>query len=232
MRDTFDSVAQWNEALMRGRRAAEGRLPIESEACARGPGKSTRRRRVRSRRESRSNKSGGKLCTVNLSTDAPVKCQSDNPSAFCFCGSPEERRGVCHRAYDPFETPAQAKSAACSNPYDCYVKGPDDPAHPKDYSDYNQARTPTSSSARSARSRSTANACDLDCEEAVPGARRPALPVPHPRPARLGHASAASPSRSAIPTTGELIVSTGVGCGREHRERRHDGVAVLPGAAR
>jgi hypothetical protein len=129
VREAFAAVAEWNEALMRGRRASEGRLPIDQIECSdeeeADPGI-----------EGPEQRKGDGICTADLGRDARVECQTDNPAGFCYCGSPEEQRGFCQRAYLPFESPADARKRGVPNPYDCYVVGPADVAQPEDYEDY------------------------------------------------------------------------------------------------
>jgi hypothetical protein len=127
VRQAFEAVAQWNEALMRGQRAVKGMLPIDQAPCNAAEER---------QREDSTQRQGDGVCTLNLSKSADISCQKTNPAAFCFCGSPEEQRGVCHRAYDPFESPDQARTRGVPSPYDCYVAGPDDVARPQDYGDY------------------------------------------------------------------------------------------------
>jgi hypothetical protein len=130
VRQAFEAVAQWNEALMRGQRAVKGVLPIDQMECDSATEKQS---------EDPTQRQGDGLCTVNLSNTGDIACQTDNPAAFCYCGSPEEVRGVCHRSYDPFETPAEARDRQVPRPYDCYVAGPKDVARPQDYTDYKPA---------------------------------------------------------------------------------------------
>lgn len=76
----------------------------------------------------------------------PVSCQSDDPTDYCFCGSPEDDGGSCAWRYDPFSTPQQRETQAgdpndpaYAAPYDCYVRGPDgwtEPSRPQSYDEY------------------------------------------------------------------------------------------------
>ena len=115
VRRAFDVIGQWNEALMRGQRATQGQLPLDQELC-----KADRKR----------------VCTTDLGKVARAKCQKDDPTAFCFCGSPEDRGGTCRRDYDSFEAPDDAQARGVPNPYDCYVHGPADAQRPTRYEDY------------------------------------------------------------------------------------------------
>ncbi|HKP56322.1 MAG TPA: zinc-dependent metalloprotease [Polyangiales bacterium] len=120
VRRAFDAIGQWNEALMRGQRAARGILPFDQARCG---------------------ASGDEVCTTDLSKDAKVACQQTDPTAYCFCGSPEDTKGMCRMGYDPFESPAAAKARGIPNPYDCYISGPADLEHPTNYEDYDPAQT-------------------------------------------------------------------------------------------
>lgn len=185
VREAFDAVAQWNGTLMRGRRAVQGLAPIEQEKCADGDG----------------------VCAVDLVRDALAPCQEDNPAAYCWCGSPEEDRGFCARRYDPFETPEAAKARGVPHPYDCHVQGPDDPAHPTRYEDYDPAEAyDYAFVGEECMLTLRANACDLDrkapCEEL--GDLRYQF-LTHIQHGAVGFGGVAQPLSD--PTTGELIVS-------------------------
>jgi hypothetical protein len=198
VRATFEAVAQWNEALMRGRRGAEGLLPIDQVECDEDE---------EDRLEDDDQVKGDGVCTTDLRKDARVRCQDENPAAFCFCGSPEEQGGRCARPYDPFESPEEAEERGVPNPYDCYVEGPDDPAHPEAYEDY---AGPEAYDYRFVGSECIltllANSCDLDpdapCEEL--GDLRHQF-LTHVRHGAVGFGGVAQPLSD--PTNGELIVS-------------------------
>ncbi|HEX7480221.1 MAG TPA: zinc-dependent metalloprotease [Polyangiales bacterium] len=119
VRRAFDTVAQWNEALMRGERAVRGSLPIDQKSC---------------------DNDRSKVCTADLAKQGRVACQKSDPTAFCYCGSPDASAGTCRRDYEPFESPKAAKARGVPNPYDCYVEGPADIAHPTQYGDYRPAQ--------------------------------------------------------------------------------------------
>jgi hypothetical protein len=114
VRQAFDAVAQWNEALMRGQRAAQSRVSFDEKLCD----------------------SNGGVCPVDLNKTGRVQCQRDNPTAFCYCGSPDDSGGSCRMDYDPFESPTAASARGIPTPYDCYVDAPPDLTHPENYSDY------------------------------------------------------------------------------------------------
>jgi hypothetical protein len=183
VRQTFEAVAQWNEALMRGQRAAIGALPIDQYNCQQG------------------------TCTTALSAQTPIACQSDNPTSFCFCGSPEDRGGSCQRSYDAFEAPARAMERGVPNPYDCYIEGPADLAAPQDYQDYDPA---TAYGYRFVGKECLItllpNSCDTDrntpCEEL--GDLRHQF-LTHVQHGAVPFGGVAQPLSD--PTTGELIVS-------------------------
>jgi hypothetical protein len=115
VRRAFDAVGEWNEALMRGQRAVRGILPFDQARCG---------------------AAGNEVCTTDLSKDAKQSCQQDDPTAYCYCGSPEAKGGSCRLGYDPFEPPEQARARGIPNPYDCYIAGPADLTHPTKYEDY------------------------------------------------------------------------------------------------
>jgi hypothetical protein len=198
VRDTFDAVAQWNEALMRGRRAALGQLPIDQVECDEGD---------EAAGDGAGQQAGDGLCTVNLSKEAPVECQNDNPGAYCYCGSPEAQGGRCSRAYDPFESPEQARKRGVPNPYDCYVKGPADVTHPKDYADYKADKAYAYEFVgKECVLTLAANPCDVDPKQAC-------LELGDLRYQFLTHVQHGSVAFGGVtqplsdPTTGELVVS-------------------------
>jgi len=114
VRQAFEAVAEWNAALLSGYRASLGLLPPDQAACSSASG----------------------VCTTDLSQQGRVKCQNDNPTAFCFCDSPDVKGGTCRRDYDAFETKEAATARGVPNAYDCYVVGPEDKSRPESYSDY------------------------------------------------------------------------------------------------
>ena len=68
-----------------------------------------------------------------------VSCQNDDPTAYCFCGSPDDTGGSCSYRYDPFQTPEAAAAAGVVNPYRCHVEntaGWDEPASPTSLAEY------------------------------------------------------------------------------------------------
>ncbi len=68
-----------------------------------------------------------------------VACQSDDPTQYCYCGSPEDTGGMCPWQYDPFMSPADQAAAGVTNPFNCYIKPADgytDPQHPTSWDDY------------------------------------------------------------------------------------------------
>lgn len=148
-REAFAAVGEWNEALMRGRRAALGRLPFDQEPCD----------------------SGGTngICTTDLSKNGRVQCQSDNPTAYCFCDSPDVKGGTCKLEYDPFESPDKAADRGIPNPYDCWVEGAPDVASPTNYSDYGADAYKYTFRGEECMLKLVANSCDTDsklpCEE-------------------------------------------------------------------
>ncbi len=115
VRRAFDAMAQWNESLMRGQRATRGILAFDQSTCG---------------------ANGRDVCSTDLRTSAQIECQRQDPTSYCFCGSPEDSGGRCRQGYDPFETPEQARARGIPNPYDCYVAGPADVQNPSSYEDY------------------------------------------------------------------------------------------------
>ena len=144
VRQAFETVAEWNEVLMRGRRAALGQLAFDQTTCS----------------------SGGGVCSVDLNKEARVKCQNANPTAFCFCGSPEDQGGTCRREYDSFETSDAAAARGIPNPYECWVEGPADKEHPENYTDY-FGKDAYAYAFKGSECMLTlvANSCDVDAEE-------------------------------------------------------------------
>ncbi|HMI92294.1 MAG TPA: zinc-dependent metalloprotease, partial [Polyangiales bacterium] len=198
VRETFAAVAQWNEALMRGNRAARSLPALGSKECDEDEEDDL---------ETDRQQKGDGLCTVDLGREAAIDCQDSNPAEFCFCGSPEEQGGVCYRAYDPFEAPEDARARGVLGAYDCYVKGPTDVEHPAAYDDYD-AKTAYGYrfEGKECALTVTPNACDLDdkaaCEEL--GDLRYQF-ITHLQHGAVSFGGVAQPLSD--PTTGELIVS-------------------------
>jgi hypothetical protein len=183
VRQSFESVAQWNEALMRGHRATYGALPIDQSACPQG------------------------TCTARRSDVTPMQCQTDNPADYCYCGSAEDQNGQCFRAYDPFETPEAAKARGVPNPYQCHIEGPADVSHPQDYADYDPKSVYSYRFVgNECMLTLVANSCDVDptapCEEL--GDLRHQFLV-HLQHGAVPFGGVAQPLSD--PTTGELVVS-------------------------
>jgi hypothetical protein len=189
VRRAFDAMGQWNEAMMRAQRATRGILPFDQSRCG---------------------ATGNDVCTTDLKTMAQVSCQNDDPTAYCFCGSPEDvdGKGKCRQGYDPFEKPEDAKARGIPNPYDCYIEGPADLKNPTKYEDY----TPEESYSYTFKGKECvltlqANSCDKDakkpCEEL--GDLRYHF-VSHLQHGGAGFGGVAQPLSD--PKTGELIVST------------------------
>jgi hypothetical protein len=185
VRQAFDAVAQWNEALMRGRRAVQGLASIEQTRCEDSDG----------------------VCLADLVRTARVPCQDGNPAGYCWCGSPEEDRGFCARRYDPFESPEAAEARGVPRPYDCFVRGPDDVTHPMRYEDYDPAEAyDYEFVGEECMLTLRPNSCDLDakapCEEL--GDLRHQF-LTHVQHGEVGFGGVAQPLSD--PITGELIVA-------------------------
>jgi len=113
VRSAFRTVADWNEALMRGRRAVLADPAHDQFECDEG------------------------ICTQDLNRQALRPCQQVDPTSPCFCGSLEvDAAGNCGVRYDPFESPVDAEDRGVRRPYDCYVEGPADIANPVAYDEY------------------------------------------------------------------------------------------------
>ncbi len=69
---------------------------------------------------------------------ARIDCQSQDPTRYCFCGSPDVVDGTCKGRYDAFTSPAEWASRGVEAPYDCYVENAefDEPASPTSFDDY------------------------------------------------------------------------------------------------
>jgi hypothetical protein len=67
-----------------------------------------------------------------------VACQTDDPTAYCFCGSPDDRGGVCAGKYDPFVTPERWSEMGVEDPYRCHVENEEfgEPPAPISFEDY------------------------------------------------------------------------------------------------
>ena len=117
VRNAFASIGHWNEPLMAGQRAAKALLPVDEAPC-----------------DVADDLSG--ICTTDVRRDVRQSCQTSNPGAYCFCGSPEAEGGDCAYKYDPFENPSDARERGVPNPYDCFIEGPADATAPGAYQDY------------------------------------------------------------------------------------------------
>ena len=68
-----------------------------------------------------------------------ISCQNDDPTAYCFCGSAEDRGGSCKTEFDPFVSPDEWASMGVEEPFQCQivnVDGWDEPAQPESYDEY------------------------------------------------------------------------------------------------
>ena len=70
--------------------------------------------------------------------DARVDCQTEDPTRYCYCGSPDDRGGTCAGQYDPFVTPEQWVSRGVDSPYRCHVENTEhaEPVAPTSFDDY------------------------------------------------------------------------------------------------
>ncbi|HJK91468.1 MAG TPA: hypothetical protein RMH85_09045 [Polyangiaceae bacterium LLY-WYZ-15_(1-7)] len=66
--------------------------------------------------------------------------QTDNPTAYCFEGSPDVGPdGTCAGKYNPFMAPSEWEAMGVAEPYDCQIvntAGWDEPANPSSYDEY------------------------------------------------------------------------------------------------
>jgi hypothetical protein len=188
VRRAFDAVGQWNEAMMRAQRATKGILPFDQARCG---------------------ATGNDVCTTDLAKEAQVSCQNNDPTAYCFCGSPEDLGGGrCRQGYDPFERPEDAKARGIPNPYDCYIDGPADVMNPTRYEDYSREDAYSFQfKGKECVLTLQANSCDRDakkpCEEL--GDLRYHF-ISHLQHGGAGFGGVAQPLSD--PKTGELVVST------------------------
>lgn len=72
--------------------------------------------------------------------DVAVDCQSDNPVAYCFCGSADMTPGTstCEGRYDSFVSPDEWRSRGVVEPFDCFIANDDftEPTNPSSYEEY------------------------------------------------------------------------------------------------
>ena len=134
VRETFDAVAQWNEALMRGRRAALRKSDEPSESLPSDQRQCDAKEEVKGRLRVRRRAMGCARPTSRRRRLSIARRTTRRRSA--TADRPRTRTGSATARYDPFEAPEQARKRGVLNPYDCYVKGPEDVEHPKDYADY------------------------------------------------------------------------------------------------
>ena len=76
-----------------------------------------------------------------LPTGPDIACQDSDPTAYCYCGSPEAMGGSCKWQYDPFQSPDDATAAGVENAYDCYIEGPAKVENPTSYDDYDDVES-------------------------------------------------------------------------------------------
>jgi len=94
-------VGLWNEAFMRGWRAARDRALPAYDAVE-------------------------------------ISCQSDDPTRYCYCGSPDDRGGSCPGRYDPLVSPERWTELGVDDPYRCHVENQEfsEPTTPSSFEDY------------------------------------------------------------------------------------------------
>ncbi len=81
-------------------------------------------------------------------TGMPVACQGNNPTDYCFCGSNGVVAGevdpatrTCPFRVDWFASVAEQTAAGVTDPYNCWIEGPDDVAHPEAFDSYDASWT-------------------------------------------------------------------------------------------
>jgi hypothetical protein len=67
-----------------------------------------------------------------------IDCQAQDPTRYCFCGSPDVTGGTCRGRYDPFVPPGEWASRGVGDPYQCHIENTEftEPATPTSYDDY------------------------------------------------------------------------------------------------
>ena len=67
-----------------------------------------------------------------------LDCQSEDPTRYCYCGSPDDEAGSCQGKYDPFVPPDEWRARGVADPYRCHVENLelDEPASPSSYDEY------------------------------------------------------------------------------------------------
>jgi hypothetical protein len=67
-----------------------------------------------------------------------LDCQTDDPTRYCFCGSPDDVGGTCRGKYDPFISPEQWTALGVADPYACHIENLEfqEPAAATSYDDY------------------------------------------------------------------------------------------------
>ncbi|MEM6962590.1 MAG: zinc-dependent metalloprotease, partial [Myxococcota bacterium] len=135
-----------------------------------------------------------------------IRCQSADPTDYCFCGSAEDEGGTCVGRYDPFVSPEQYLGLGVADPYRCSIEsGPFiEPPNPVEYAQYAGAYAHRFTGSE-CRMRLHVNTCDRDplgdCEE-LGDIRYQFFNLV---PANFGFSGVASPLSD--PTNGELITA-------------------------
>ena len=67
-----------------------------------------------------------------------IDCQTQDPTRYCFCGSPDEVGRTCRGRYDPFVSPGDWASQGVSAPYQCHIENNEfnEPATPTSFDEY------------------------------------------------------------------------------------------------
>lgn len=67
-----------------------------------------------------------------------LDCQEQDPTRYCFCGSPDVVGGTCQGQYDPFVGPSEWTARGVADPYECHIENAEfaEPANPTSFDDY------------------------------------------------------------------------------------------------
>ncbi len=76
--------------------------------------------------------------TLPRYADVRIPCQADDPTRYCFCGSPDDEGGSCKGRYDPLVPPEEWSALGVDDPYRCHVDNLEfeEPASPTSYDDF------------------------------------------------------------------------------------------------
>jgi hypothetical protein len=109
VRPAFQIFGDWNEAFVRGLRAARGRPAMDGSAVR-----------------------------IDPQTTDPTQYCWQSPDG-TLKSPEIDADGKCDYKYDPFQTPEQAAALGVVEPIRCHVEGPAGPTHPTDYAEFADA---------------------------------------------------------------------------------------------